>query len=133
MGDLKDPRAVPALIAALNDAEEGVRLCAAEALGKIRDPGAEQRLLTSLENGEFEIVAGAHVFFMQKGETRTTDALIDALQPFEGSFGAVMAADFLHCGNSKLVEAARMWAERNSIPVSALRAAETRVVWGSRR
>ncbi len=49
LGDIRDPRAVPALIDRLiEDVDENIRVAAAEALGKIRDPRAVDALLACL-------------------------------------------------------------------------------------
>ncbi len=48
LGEIKDRRAVPALIARLEDADENIRVAAAEALGKIRDRRAVDALLVCL-------------------------------------------------------------------------------------
>ncbi|HYA87173.1 MAG TPA: HEAT repeat domain-containing protein [Nitrospirota bacterium] len=48
LGDMKDRRAVPALIERLGDADENIRVAAAEALGKIGDRRAVDALLSCL-------------------------------------------------------------------------------------
>ena len=48
LGDIKDRRAVPALIDRLRDADENIQVAAAEALGKIRDRRAVDALLNCL-------------------------------------------------------------------------------------
>ena len=48
LGDIRDPRGVPALIARLGDSDENIRVAAAEALGKTRDGRAVDALLACL-------------------------------------------------------------------------------------
>ncbi len=48
LGDIRDRRAVPALIDRLGDVDENIRVAAAEALGKIRDRRAVDALLVCL-------------------------------------------------------------------------------------
>ena len=53
LGDTRDSRAVPALIARLaDDDDENIRVAAAEALGKMRDPRAVDALLACLNRHE---------------------------------------------------------------------------------
>lgn len=49
LGKIKDPAAVPALIAALKDKDGGVLEAATEALGKIKDPRAVQALASVMQ------------------------------------------------------------------------------------
>ncbi len=49
LGDIRDRRAVPGLIKALQDTDENIRVASAEALGKIRDPRAVDALLACLQ------------------------------------------------------------------------------------
>ncbi len=53
LGEIGDPRAVDALIFALQDGVGAVRFAAAGALGKLGDPIAIPALLTLLESNEF--------------------------------------------------------------------------------
>ena len=48
LGDIRDPRSVPALINKLTDPDENIRVASAEALGKIRDRRAVEPLLACL-------------------------------------------------------------------------------------
>ncbi len=52
LGDIKDTRAVPALIARLEDEDENVCVAAAEALGKVRDRRAVDALLACLARAD---------------------------------------------------------------------------------
>ncbi|MCK6526433.1 HEAT repeat domain-containing protein [Myxococcota bacterium] len=52
LGILGDKRAVPALIAALDDRDPGVRREAVEALGKLKDPAAAAPLMKLLASEE---------------------------------------------------------------------------------
>ena len=82
LGKIKDP-AVEALIASLKDEKSAsVRRRAAVALGEIQDPQAEAFLLAAFKKGNLEAVAGAHAFFIRRGEPGTETQLIKALQEF---------------------------------------------------
>ena len=50
LGEIKDPRAVEPLIAALGDESSGVRLAAAKSLGEIKDPRAVEPLSAALKD-----------------------------------------------------------------------------------
>ena len=97
LGKIKDPRAVEPLIASLKDEKAAtVRRRAAVALGEIQDPQAEAFLLAAFKNGNLEAVAGAHAFFIRRGEPGTETQLIKALQ----EYGYIrMAENFVRCGN----------------------------------
>ena len=55
LGEIKDPRAVEPLIAALKDTDKDVRQAAAEALGKIGDPRAVEPLIAALKDAEWHV------------------------------------------------------------------------------
>ncbi len=60
LGDIRDRRPVPEIVARLSDDDENVRVAAAEALGKIKDPRAVVALtacLTSYEQGWLDYAA----------------------------------------------------------------------------
>jgi HEAT repeat protein len=160
LGEIKDPRAVLPLIAALKDSDDYVRDHAAEALGKtgapavepliaaLKDPDANARkkagealaeiadprvaepLLAASRERNTAAVAGAHVFFIQRGEPGTEDVLIEALNDFGDQF---MAADYLNSGNQKLSDAASAWASRNNFEVRSMHlSGDKSVGWGSK-
>ncbi len=104
LGTLGDSRAVHALIAALNDPGEGIHMSAARSLEMIDSPPARQRLLQALENKEVEIIAAAHVFFVQQGIQGTEPILIEALWGpyYDSDCHFEMADVFSTCGNRRL-------------------------------
>jgi HEAT repeat protein len=104
---MKDPRAVEAIMVALKDEKATVRRRAAVALGEIQDTRAEDILITALKNGDLEVIAGAHAFYIRRGEPATETMLIKALQEYGYTR---MAENFARCGNPKLAEAGRDWA-----------------------
>ncbi len=59
LGYIGDARALPALIAALDDSDEGVVRAAFHALGRIADPRARAVLMAALDNPEEWIVKAA--------------------------------------------------------------------------
>jgi len=104
LGALGDPGAVQALIAALDDPGEGVCMSAARSLEMIDSPPARQRLLEALENKEVEIIAAAHVFFVQQGIEGSEPILIEALRGdyYDSDCYYQMADVFSTCGNKRL-------------------------------
>jgi len=120
---------VSRLIAALKDADVFVRQSAARALGVIKDPRADEALLAVLREPDLAVIAGDYWFFIQRGEPRSEDALIQALN----AHGSVeMAQAFLNCGNSTLEAAVRGWAGRHGYQVMPMRGGAP-VHWGSRQ
>ena len=55
LGEIKDPRAVEPLSAALKDENEYVRKAAAYALGEIKDPRAVEPLIAALKDEELHV------------------------------------------------------------------------------
>lgn len=134
LGEITDARAVDPLIAVLKDKDENsvVRLAAAGALGEINSRSAAGVLTAALKDKNLEVVAGAHLFFIRRGEEGTEDVLIAALNEHGDMFTAY---GFLICGNPKLEAAAVTWEEKDGFPISTLRdeygSADLR--WGSGR
>ena len=67
LGDIRDPRAVPLLIAALGDKDWKLRATAAEALGKIGDPRAAQPLIAILVDSQWDVRSAAEKALLQMG------------------------------------------------------------------
>ena len=106
--------AVGPLIAALKSQYYHVRMGAAMALGEIGDSRATKVLVAALENRDLEIIAGAHSFFIEWGwgKLDTKDILIEALNK-HGTANIDIALDFLNCGDLRLSQAAKEWAEKH--------------------
>lgn len=107
LAKLPDPRAVAPLIAAIRS---GHRWYPAAALANIKDSRAADFLNESLKQGQLDIVAAAHSFFIDQGDPATVRALIEALNKHGNS---EMAQNYMYCGNPKLEVAAREWASRH--------------------
>lgn len=86
--------------------------------------GNADKLLPYLNNEETVTVYFALIKIGRKG---TEEALIEALNKFGYKR---MAEDYLNCGNKKLEDAARQWAEEHGYEVVTGRGLP-RVVWGS--
>ncbi len=115
LGKIKDPRSVPALILALEDEKASVRRRVAVSLGEIQDPRVEELLSQALKKGNLEVVAGAHAFFIRRGEPGSEPILIKALQ----NFGYIkMAENYFRCGNDQLSVAGQNWARQQGIRLS---------------
>ena len=125
-----DAHAVKPLIAALKDEDAGVRWSTAGALGKIKDTRAVDVLLSVLKDRNSEIIAGAYAFFIRRGNPDAEDLLIEALNR-DGDI--VMAEDFLNCGNSKLEEAAILWAKEHDYNLRRLPNGKGSPVWGQEK
>ena len=80
LGKLKDPQAVEPLLSVLSDKKWSVRREAASALGDINDPRAAAFLTKAMQGENLEVVAGAHAFFIARGESGTEAVLIQALE-----------------------------------------------------
>jgi HEAT repeat protein len=127
---IKDPRVVEPLIAFLKDSSPVFRSLAARELSSMDDPRASSALLAALQDRNSAAIAGAFVFFIQRGQPGSEDAMIDALNQF-GDWQ--MASAFRHCGNAKLEEAANAWRpSRNSHlpPRMGLQAKTVELQWG---
>jgi len=112
LGSFTDSRAIDALISALEHDDPRVRREAATLLGRTGDERATRRLLAAAKNEELEIVAGAHLFFIKRGEAGTEQVLIKALKAH--GYGP-MAEHLFRCGNAQLAEAAREWARERGL------------------
>jgi HEAT repeat protein len=128
--------AVESVITALNDSNSKVRGGAADALGMIvsefdannHEPRAVNALLNALRERNMDVIAGAHVFFMARGEPGSENVLIEALNK---SGGLLMAEAFLNCGNPKLENGGREWAQRHGYQIKSGPANAVR--WGGSR
>jgi len=129
LGELLDTRSVEGLINALRDKDDNVRDAAAQVLTYLGEP-AVAPLLSALETQDLRIVASAYRFFIQRGEMGSEESLIRALAKY-GSLE--MANDFLHCGNSLLMDSAITWAHDNDYIIeTSERPIQIEVVWGKK-
>lgn len=80
LGDRKDPRSVPALIATIqNDPDTNVRYHSIEALGKLRPPEATEALLAIAESRDFFLGFPALDALRQIGDTSIAPRLVPLL------------------------------------------------------
>jgi HEAT repeat protein len=79
LGEIKDPRAVEPLSAALKDERFSVRQAAAEALGKIKDPRAVEPLSAALKDAEGRVRLAAAEALGKIKDPRAVEPLIAAL------------------------------------------------------
>jgi beta-lactamase regulating signal transducer with metallopeptidase domain/protocatechuate 3,4-dioxygenase beta subunit len=79
LGELRAPRAVDALIAALKDTDVGVRGAAARALGNIGDERAVEPLIGAYQDKEYESFIDAIWALGDIGGTRAEEILVQAL------------------------------------------------------
>jgi HEAT repeat protein len=80
LGKMGDPRAVPALIVALQDQDPRLDLFAADALAELRDPRAVEPLITlAKQTRNTEAADEANVALGEFKDARAVDSLIDTL------------------------------------------------------
>jgi HEAT repeat protein len=105
--------AIEPLIALLKAPDSHSRLLAARtlqqiAVGKSKDQRAVHALMTALQERNTAAIAGAYMFFVDRGEPGSQKALIEALD----QFGSERMAEYLlNCGDVQLEAAARAWAK----------------------
>ena len=80
LGELKDPRAVEPLIAALNDMDgQDVRTKAAWSLGELKDPRAVEPLIAALNDMDVHVIWEATEALGKIGDSRAVEPLIEKL------------------------------------------------------
>lgn len=109
LAETGDPQAVEPLLSALRDGNGNVRMSAAMALGETPDPRAAQVLTDALESKNLEVTAGAHAFFIRRGQRGTESLLIKALYRY---CNRRMAKTYLLSGNRGLEAAAAVCGEK---------------------
>ncbi|MGB8261648.1 MAG: HEAT repeat domain-containing protein [Terracidiphilus sp.] len=75
-----DPEAIPALLGALRDENEGVRRDAVEALSKVDDPRAFQAIVDLLMGTDATLSRNAAYYLGESGDVRAAGPLREALQ-----------------------------------------------------
>lgn len=95
-GDIKDPRAVDLLIAALKYKDTSgydyeIREEAARALGEIKDPRADQPLIVALKDSDDRVMKAAGDALGKIGDPQAVDYLLTALRTH--NFTVIAAAD----------------------------------------
>ena len=98
LGEIKDPRAVEPLIAALGDERSDVRQAAAEALGKIKDPRAVEPLIAALGDERSDMRQAAAKALGAIGDARAMEPLIAALKDAEWRVREAAAQALDHLG-----------------------------------
>lgn len=128
LGDTKDSRAVPALIARLvDDDDENIRVAAAEALGKMRDPRAVDALLACLnrhQQGWLDYAAAEALG--EIGDQRALEPLLAALdrtnlrEPVLESLGKIGNANTIDPLMVSLADALRIVREVSIVAIVAI-------------
>ncbi|MGE5173317.1 MAG: HEAT repeat domain-containing protein [Betaproteobacteria bacterium] len=127
LGDIKDPRATPALIGRLGDEDENVRVASAEALGKIRDPRAVDALLACLthcDDGWLSYAAAEALG--ELGDERALGPLLAALsrsslrEPILESLGKIGNASALGPLISSLADPLRIVREVSTVAIATI-------------
>lgn len=119
LGMIGDKRAMKPLIDALKDENEDCQWCAAESLEFIGSIGAKHAVDRFLDEKDVDLkhFAENYTDIIERGQSGDDLLLIVALNRCENgrerSYAYDMADDFLNSGNSKLVHAAKHWAENH--------------------
>jgi HEAT repeat protein len=109
LGEIKDPRAVEPLIAALKDAEWIVREAAAYALGEIKDPRAVEPLIAALKD-ENEYVRKAAAYALGEiKDPRAVEPLIAALKDKDSDVRKAAAEALDHLGWKPAQDESAAW------------------------
>jgi hypothetical protein len=124
------PDAISGILTLLRQGSPRTRFHAAQALGKIRDPQAQEALASAFERKELFIIAGAHEYFIEQGWPGTEETLVVVL---EWHFSVRMLEGFLNSGNRRLREAAERQAKRREIMILNILSGGGGPSWGSRR
>ena len=100
LGKIRDPRAVPVLIAELRGADKGHRHCATDALGEIGDPQAVNALIDAMAIGDTDddTSSRAAMALGEIGDKRAQPALLAAFRKgqFMRSSGNVRPDEHIH-------------------------------------
>ena len=79
LGEMKDRRAVPPLIAALRDGDAEVRAAVIEALAELKDPRAVEPLISALKDENGEVQGDATLALGEFNDPRGVRALIEVM------------------------------------------------------
>jgi hypothetical protein len=105
LGELREPRAVEPLVVLLRDEE--LQWHAAQALVEIGGPKVEAVLMDALRREDYDVMAGAHRFYVRRGGPEAEKAMVKLLQK---SNDLAVAQGLIEEGSPRLVAAARKWA-----------------------
>jgi hypothetical protein len=105
LGELREPRAVEPLVVLLRDEE--LQWHAAQALAEIGGPKVEAVLMDALRREDYDVMAGAHLFYVRRGGPEAEKAMLKLL---EKSNDLAVAQGLIEEGSPRLVAAARKWA-----------------------
>jgi HEAT repeat protein len=92
LGQIVDPRAVPALVMALGDRSSGVRENAAQSLGLISDPRATEALVTAMRDDGSNVRFWAAVSLSSVDSPGAVEALLSAVTDKKDKSVRVVAA-----------------------------------------
>ena len=109
---------------------------AARALIDLNDPIADDILISALENENLPVIYEEYKFFIEKGIENSEPILIKAFTEFEKKFSThefhleMMANTFLNCGNDKLEEFAKAWANSRGYRITYFPSSSGGTYWG---
>jgi HEAT repeat protein len=124
---LADPKAIDPLLECLKDGNPYVRRGIARVLVAFADSRVTARFEAALQGRELEIVAGAHAYFIRKGDPQSVPILIEALMKYGD---AAMAEAYINCGNHVLAVNGEGWAADKRYRVERTGAGSGTVHWG---
>jgi len=124
LGQIGDPRAVPALRAALSDADLIVRIESAAGLGRLKARGAVAGLSQALQDPDARVRQTAAVALGHQGDPAGRSPLRQALDDKDGNVRGQAALALGLLGDQDAREALRKMAEEDPVP-STRQAART--------
>jgi hypothetical protein len=127
LATMKATAAVEPLLAVLQEKNPFLRAAISSALADFDDPRATGALENALKQKELDVIAGAHAFYIRRGEPGTEQILEDALFKYGD---ASMAEALMNCGNEPLTVAGRAWAAGHGYTVTRNSNSKAHLRWG---
>jgi HEAT repeat protein len=124
LGTLKEPRAVKPLIPLLSD--ETTVWAGAQALGEIGNDEASEVLLAAYNTERWDVVAGAHAYYLRRRTPGYEKVLLDLLQSRND---LAIAQTLILSGNPRLSGPAKKWAADHGWTLSKDPKSPTGVTW----
>jgi HEAT repeat protein len=124
LGTLKEARAVKPLIPLLSD--ETTVWAAAHALGEIGNDEASEVLMTAYNTERWDVVAGAHAYFLRRRTPGYEKVLLELLQSRND---LAIAQTLILSGDPRLAGPARKWATDRGFTLRKDAKSPTGVTW----
>jgi len=128
LGVINDVRSIDPLLDVLKNGNSTIRSYAAQALSMFNDQRVDEYLISAFKNKDLEVIAGAYIFFIRRGEQGSEDMLMKALNEYGRKN---MAIAFLNSGNLQLEECSRKWANKRGYSITSVPAGDNMITWGN--